>query len=423
MDGSWPVADAVDGVGLVVRDQQTAVRHDLQIDGTPPGAAVFLQPSCGESFVGDGAVVPEPNQGDAITVGDGAVPGTVFGDEDLLAVAGGEHAAGIEAHAEGGYMGAKLHLRRDELFAASLHPVLRVGDVPSVPVRETEMEPGFGGAIEFVRGPIVPQPVAAVVGEPEFAAAGMPVEADGVAHPMGKDLQVAAVRVHAHDRSEAWILLLADVAGGSHRDVEFVVRPEADELPAVVTLVRERGIDDHRFWWRPQPGFDVIKAQDAIDLRHVKGAFTKSHTVRRAQSAGDDEHFVGLLVVVAVDQSVDLPRAAAADKDGPQGAEGQGAGARHLVRVDGDSKAGGEFDGVRWQRCAATGGAQRQAEDDRAKQALQDQRLHTIHFHHKASSCPKFILIAAERNPAGWLFFRSRLCYYPPPIHLKRQAS
>ena len=66
-------------------------------------------------------------------------------------------------------------------------------------------------------------------------------------------------------------------------------------------------------------------------------------------------------------RSKDLPLAAAADEDGPLGAEGERTGARHLFRIDGDAEAGGELDVGRPQLRAAAAGADRQTEYRRNK--------------------------------------------------------
>src|SRR6266568_8239820 len=208
-------------------------------------------------------------------------------------------------------MGTKLHFRRDELLVAPPFAVFGVGQIPPVPVGKAEVQPGRGGAIEFVRRLIVPHPVTAVVGEPELPGPGMPVEPDRVAHPAGKYLQVAPIREHAHDRGKARILLLADVAWSSHRNVEPAVRPEADELPAVMTLVRKRVVDRYRLGRVIEPLFDVVKADHAADLGDVEGAIAESHPVGRFQAAGNDDHFVCLVVAVVVYKGVDLALATA----------------------------------------------------------------------------------------------------------------
>src|SRR6266850_306532 len=98
--------------------------------------------------------------------------------------------------------------------------------------REAEVLPDLGDAIELVLGNVLGDPVAAVVGEVQFLRHRMPVEADRVAHAPGDDFHAAAVEIDAADLRMR-VRRLTDVAGRADRNVELVVRPDADELPAV----------------------------------------------------------------------------------------------------------------------------------------------------------------------------------------------
>src|SRR6185369_12698337 len=124
--GLSAICDAVDGTGLVVRNQQAAVGQDLKIDRPPPGAVV-LEPALGEDLVGDRPVVPEQYLGDTVSCGLAAVPGTVFGDEYPVAVVRWEHVPGIESHSQRGDMGTKLHLGGGEFILAVPLAELGVG--------------------------------------------------------------------------------------------------------------------------------------------------------------------------------------------------------------------------------------------------------------------------------------------------------
>src|SRR5204863_9289551 len=88
--------------------------------------------------------------------------------------------SGIEAHAERSDVRAELLRGRLEFRAIAAAAEFRVGQVALVAVRKAEMHPGARRVVQFVRRQVVAQPVAAVVGEPEFARARMPVEADGI---------------------------------------------------------------------------------------------------------------------------------------------------------------------------------------------------------------------------------------------------
>jgi len=88
----------------------------------------------------------------------------------------------------------------------------------------------------------------------------MPVEADAVANAVREDFRLAAVRVHSHDRGEALVVFLADVAGRAHRDVEHPVGTEGDELPAMEAFRREPVVDDDRIRRAIETSLDVVEA-------------------------------------------------------------------------------------------------------------------------------------------------------------------
>src|ERR1043166_598220 len=104
---------------MVVRDEEGAVGSDLHVDGAAPGLLV-LEPAGREGLVRNGAAVLQTNEHDAVTHLVAAVPGAVFGDEDLVAVLGREHRARVEAHAERGDVSAELPLGWRELGARTL---------------------------------------------------------------------------------------------------------------------------------------------------------------------------------------------------------------------------------------------------------------------------------------------------------------
>ncbi|MNP35891.1 hypothetical protein D3C76_1292420 [compost metagenome] len=102
---------------------------------------------------------------------------------------------------------------------------------------------GFLQAVQLAVGYIVAHQVAAVVAEPELAGPRVPIETHGVAHAPRHQLQATAVGVHAMDGGVDVRVLVAEVARRAHRDVKLAVGTEGDELPAVVGLSREVGVD------------------------------------------------------------------------------------------------------------------------------------------------------------------------------------
>ncbi len=75
---------------MIVGDQQRAVAQFLHVHRPAPGVAAS-QPALGEGLPGLGpAGLVEADARQAVAVGDGAVPGTVLGDDGVMAVLGGK---------------------------------------------------------------------------------------------------------------------------------------------------------------------------------------------------------------------------------------------------------------------------------------------------------------------------------------------
>src|SRR4029453_5164124 len=88
--GRARVRDAIDRARFLVRDEQRAVGQLLDVGGTAPGP-FSLPPTLRERMIGDGLSVLHLDEGDPIADLLAAVPGSVFGDEDLAAVLLREH--------------------------------------------------------------------------------------------------------------------------------------------------------------------------------------------------------------------------------------------------------------------------------------------------------------------------------------------
>src|SRR6185295_3542189 len=136
------VADPVDQPGRIVRYRQGAVAEDLQVHGPSPGRFP-LQPALRKCLMAsDTTGRIQTNERNPVTGFPGPVPGTMLGNEDLVAVFGREHAAGVEAHAERGDVRAKFLRGRLELRAIAVAAEFRVGQIALVAVREAEMHAG-----------------------------------------------------------------------------------------------------------------------------------------------------------------------------------------------------------------------------------------------------------------------------------------
>lgn len=262
----------------------------------------------------------------------------MFGDEDAVAVLGGELAAGVEAHAERGDVRAELLRRWGEVAAGALCAEFGVGDVAAVAVGKAEVQAGRGGAVQLVGRAVVAEPVAAVVGEPQFAAGGVPVEADAVAHAVGEGVRFAAVRAHAQDRRVATGGGFADVAWGADRYVEPAVRAEAEVFPAVVGFPGQVVADDGRRRRGVDAAVDVVEAQDAVDGGDVQGAVAPGDAAGHPQVVGNDARLSGPVVAVER-QGVHLAGAQRADVEDVPWRERHLAGVRHARQeFDGEAR-------------------------------------------------------------------------------------
>src|SRR5439155_13414245 len=137
------VADAVEDAVVVIRDDHRSVLHHQHVDRPAPHRWVGLlvdEEAREERFGLDHLALGV--QSDAINIVallDGAVPGAVPGDENVVLVFGRKHLAGVEAHPERGNVRAELQHRRGELRAGAILAVLGVERVALVAIRKAEM--------------------------------------------------------------------------------------------------------------------------------------------------------------------------------------------------------------------------------------------------------------------------------------------
>ena len=191
-------------------------------------------------------------------------------------------------------MRAELHGGRRELRTGVCSSELRVGDASAVAVWESEVEPGARCVVQFVWRPIVAEPVAAILGEPELARLRIPVEAHAVPDATREELGLAPVRPHPHDRLVVVAARrLADVTGRAHWHVEHPVRPERDELPAMDPIPGVRVAHHNGRGRVVQARLDVLVAQYPAHFGDVERAVAERHPVRRVEPAGDDPNLQG----------------------------------------------------------------------------------------------------------------------------------
>ena len=235
-------------------------------------------------------------------------------------------------------MGAEFLGRAGKIAARPAAAKLRVGNTAGVTVRKTKMQTRLGGAVQLVRGYIIAQVVASVIGEPQLLGVRVPIKSDRISDPPGKDLDLTAIGVHAQQRGVAFVRPGAHITRRADRHVELAVRSKADEFPAVPAVGRQPAVDHHRLGWVVEPRLNIVKAQDTVDFRHIQGSVTEGHAVWREQAVGQTHNFLGLVVGIAIDQRIHAALGAGADKNRSPLTECQGAGVRHLGRVQADRK-------------------------------------------------------------------------------------
>src|SRR5216684_4705630 len=217
----------------------------------------------------------------------GLVPRAVPRDEDRVAILGGEHLSGIEAHAERGGMRAEQRHRRLELAARAAPAELIVGNIALMAIGVAEMLARLGDPVELVVRQLLRQPVAAVVGEVELLGHRMEIEADRIAHAAHIGFRAAAVEIDAPDLAVG-LGRQADVTGRADIDVELVVWPHRDEFPAMRLVIGELVVDDDRLRRIVEIVLDLLELRDPGAFGDVERAVVEGEAVGPIQAGGKD---------------------------------------------------------------------------------------------------------------------------------------
>ena len=231
-------------------------------------------------------------------------------------------------------MRAELDGRGCEFRAFALRAELGVGQVALVAIRIAEVHARCGRVVQFIAWHIVAQHVAAIVGEPQFPGFRMPVETDRISHAAGINLDSAAVRPHAGDVGVTAGIGIADIARCTDRYIQHAVGTECDKFPAVVCFRRKPVADDCRAWRSRQIGFDIVDAQDARNIGHVKCTAAERDADRHAETRRNGKCF-GRPGVAEFD-CIDLAGAHAVDKQRAPVSKCHGARARHIIGEQAD---------------------------------------------------------------------------------------
>src|SRR5215469_18389607 len=103
----------------------------------------------------------------------------------------------------------------------------------------------------------------------------MPIHADNLADAAGDDLHPAAVEIDTPDLGvrRRWH---AVVARRTDVEIELVVGPDGQELPAVRRVVRQIAIDHRRLRRVVELTFYVVDLRDLVDLSDIERAVVES---------------------------------------------------------------------------------------------------------------------------------------------------
>src|SRR5438105_4108939 len=166
------VADAVEDTVVVIRDEQRSILHHQHVHRPAPHGWIGLlvdQETREKRFGLDHlsfAVQCHPK--DVVALFCGAVPGAVPSDENIVFVFGRERLTGVEAHPERSNVRAEFQHRWCELRARPTLAVLGVERVALMAIWKPEMLALVFHHAEFVLRQVIADPVAGVVGKPQF---------------------------------------------------------------------------------------------------------------------------------------------------------------------------------------------------------------------------------------------------------------
>jgi hypothetical protein len=165
--------------------------------------------------------------------------------------------------------------------------------------------------------------IAAVVGEPQLAGPGVPVEPDGVAHAPGEDLDVPAIGPHPEDRPEPRIARQADIAGRPRPHIEEPVGSEGDEPEPVPPLTRQGVGQEHGWTGGRETVFDRIEAPEIAEVGDVERAALEGDAVRGIEPARQPVRRVRSPVAVRVHERMDCLTVPHADEHRPARPQGE----------------------------------------------------------------------------------------------------
>ena len=174
----------------------------------------------------------------------------------------------------------------------------RIRNIALVAIGRAEILADLGDAIEFVLRHVLRHPVAPVIGEVQLPGFRIPVEPDGVAHAKCDHFGAGAIEIDPPDLAMR-VVMQDVVAGLSDRNIQLVVGPDGDELPAVGFILRQLVVDDGRFRRIVEIVFDLVDLGDLRKLGDVERAVVEGDAVGPVEARG--QHLDRSLAVLVDD--------------------------------------------------------------------------------------------------------------------------
>ena len=274
----------------------------------------------------------------------------MLGDEDIVFILGRELLAGVKTHAQRRYVRTDLHDRLVEFVAGTATAEIRIEQVALVAERIAIVGALLRQAVQRVVRQFVIDPVAAIVGEPQFLGHGVKIHADAVAHAMRYRLQDIGLHVQPHDGGvgHRW---RRDVGWRADLEVQVIaVRAQAHEFPAV-RFILGQGVEHHHRCRRiVEIGFDIVVAADLRQFGDIQRAILEDHAVRPVQTLGN---YLDFAFAILVDHRIHVAGETRADIQHPSRRQRHRTGIRHAggIQLDLESRrrlqAGGRNIGCR----------------------------------------------------------------------------
>jgi hypothetical protein len=222
-------------------------------------------------------------------------------------------------------------------------------------VRIPEVESSTCGTVELIRWAIIAQPVAPIVGKPEFFGFRMPVKTHRVSNTVGKNFQPRSVGPHTQQRGITLVCRPASVTGCSNRNIKPTVGSKGNKSPTVTPILGQVVQDKHGLGGISETRFDVLVTPHTVGLRDVKIPVPKNNPVGSTQSAGQGENLLRFLVSVPIQDGVDGTFTAGAYEQGALGAQRHGASTGDASSVNVDLKSWRKFKQVQSKLLVAAG--------------------------------------------------------------------